>query len=120
MGERRKITDEREARRCLRAAARAGEPAGAWARAHGIDGRSLNAWRINLARRAATPKMSRPVPRWPPASLARGPAVVELVPASPVKAAAPFAVVVGELRVEVAGDFDPTTLQRLVQVLRAC
>jgi hypothetical protein len=37
----RKITDEREARRCLAAARAAGGTVGLWARANGIDGRSL-------------------------------------------------------------------------------
>ena len=59
MTERRKITDEREARRCLTAAARSGNAPGAWARANGIDGRSLNAWRINLARRGTVGRRRR-------------------------------------------------------------
>lgn len=46
----RKIDDEFEARRCLQAAKRAGQSAGEWARAHGIDGRSLHAWKINVER----------------------------------------------------------------------
>jgi hypothetical protein len=50
---RRKIEDEREARRCLKSARAAGLTAGEWAREHGIDGRSLNAWRINLSVSAA-------------------------------------------------------------------
>jgi hypothetical protein len=37
---RRKIEDEREARRCLKAAKAARLTAGEWAREHGIDGRS--------------------------------------------------------------------------------
>jgi len=47
----RKIEDEREAVRCLRAAEREGVSGGEWARAHGVDGRSLHAWQMNLARR---------------------------------------------------------------------
>ena len=47
----RKIEDEREAVQCLRAAEREGMSAGAWARAHGVDGRSLHAWQMNIARR---------------------------------------------------------------------
>lgn len=49
---RQKIDNQRDARRCLRAAERPGLTAGEWAREHGIDGRSLNAWRMNLALRA--------------------------------------------------------------------
>lgn len=44
----RKIEDEAEARSCLKAAVASGEGRAVWARRHGIDGRSLNAWRVNL------------------------------------------------------------------------
>lgn len=50
MNERRKITDEADARRGLAAARRAGEHVGSWAQANGVDGRSLNAWRMALSR----------------------------------------------------------------------
>ena len=43
MKQQRKITDELDAQRCLVAARRAGGDVGAWARANGVDGRSLNA-----------------------------------------------------------------------------
>ena len=48
---RRKIKDENEAKRFLRAADESGVPPREWARQHGIDGRSLRAWRMNLDRR---------------------------------------------------------------------
>ena len=35
--------------------------AGAWARARGVDGRSLHAWQMNIARRGATVVKSNPV-----------------------------------------------------------
>mgnify|MGYP000923185636 CR=1 FL=1 len=127
MNERRKITDEREARRCLAAARKAGERAGAWARAHGIDGRSLNAWRINLARRGAGSTPTRAATRPPTTLVVRArprPAVVELVPASrpteSASTAARYVVHVGEIRVEVSDDFAAETLRRLVEALRAC
>jgi transposase-like protein len=47
----RKIRDELDARRCLEAVAGAGTSPLEWAREHGVDGRSLNAWRVNLGRR---------------------------------------------------------------------
>ncbi len=47
----RKVFNEFDAQRCLAAVRRSGAPLGAWARDHGIDGRSLNLWRTNLARR---------------------------------------------------------------------
>lgn len=121
MREQRKITDEHEARRCLAAARRTGESAGAWARAHGIDGRSLNAWRVNLGRRGAGRSAKRPrTARLPTAMVVRPrAALVELVPASR-PGAGRYVVHVGELRVEVGDDFAPETLRRIVEVLRAC
>jgi len=123
MREQRKITDEQEARRCLAAARRTGESAGAWARANGIDGRSLNAWRVNLARRSASGNATRPrtTSRSPTALVVRPrAALVELVPVSRPGVMARYVVHVGELRVEVGDDFAPEALRRIVEVLRAC
>jgi hypothetical protein len=64
----RKISGEKEARECLAAMGRTGADLGEWARARGIDGRSLNAWRVALARRGR-PRRGRGMPR-----------LVELVP----------------------------------------
>ena len=47
---RRKIEDEAEARRFLLAIETEGWDIRTWARAHDVDGRSLHAWSINLAR----------------------------------------------------------------------
>jgi hypothetical protein len=106
----RKITDEAEARACLKAATSSGSSRIAWARAHGVDGRSLHAWAMNLAKRGA--------------SAASQPRLVELVPrptvAVPRGVASRLVVHVGELVVEVDGDFDEATLVRLVRTLRAC
>ena len=63
----RKITDARDARACLKALKSSGLARGEWARAHGIDGRSLHAWERNLARRGQAMEQS--------------PRLVELVPA---------------------------------------
>lgn len=60
----RKIEDEREARAFLKAAKSSGVPLKAWARDRGIDGRSLNAWRMNLARSRASAR-GRSTPRLP-------------------------------------------------------
>jgi len=101
----RKIGGERDARACVKAAKAAGLSLGAWAREHGIDGRSLHAWAVNLglvARPAAKPKM------------------IEFVPmASPPKATR-LVVHVGEFGIEVGDDFADETLVRLVRALRAC
>ena len=123
MASARKIEDETEARRCLRAARLAGLSAGEWARARGIDGRSLNAWRMNLAgrggaRTTAAPRRSRPTPTRPTAH-----ALVELVPA----AASAKDVAGGRYMLEVAGarlEFDDgcsvATLRRVLEALRSC
>lgn len=47
----RKILDEREARELLEQVAESGADRATWARSRGVDARSLNAWRLNLARR---------------------------------------------------------------------
>lgn len=116
----RKIEDEREAVRCLRAAERKGMSAGAWARAHGVDGRSLHAWQMNIARRGAPGPLRRRKTR-PKASPAAH-SLVELVPA--VTSAAPgsgrYALVVGSARVEFGDDVSVATLRRVVEVLRSC
>lgn len=106
---RRKIEDERDARTCLGAATVAGVSAGEWAREHGVDGRSLNAWRINLARAGAG--------QMPSASPLR---LVELVPAPPPRADARYVVHVSGAQIELADDFREETLVRLVRALRAC
>ena len=101
---RRKIENASDARRCLKAAAASGLNIGAWARAHGVDGRSLNAWRINLA---------EPQP----------PRLVELVAApqpSNVMSSARYLVRVGEHAIELDAHFQEATLVRLVRALRAC
>jgi hypothetical protein len=48
----RKVVDEKDARACLAAIARSGETLGRWTQRNGIDGRSLGAWRNNLAPRS--------------------------------------------------------------------
>lgn len=103
---RRKIEDEQDARACLKAAKAAGLTAGEWARQHGVDGRSLNAWRMNLSDRV--PK-ARAKPR-----------LVELVPASPSRVETRYVVRVGDAAIEVTDAFREETLVRLVRALRSC
>ena len=100
----RKIVDARDARACVKAARTAGLSLGAWARRHGVDGRSLHAWSVNLG-------MS------PSAVAKRG--LIELVPRS-ASGPARYVVRVGETAVEVGDDFEDDTLARVVRVLRAC
>ena len=114
----RKIEDENEARRCLSAARRSGLSAGEWARAQGVDGRSLHAWQMNLERggsgrsRRRKPKTARAMR-----------ALVELVPAAPIVAAAGggrYVLEVGGARVEFGDDVSVATLRRVLEVLRLC
>jgi len=99
----RKVESEAEARRCLAAVEASALALGDWARGEGIDGRSLNIWRLNLARRAA----KTPAPR-----------LVELVPAAP--RAAGYVVRCGPFAVELGDDFDQDTLSRILEVVAAC
>ena len=103
----RKIVVERDARACLSSVARSGDTLRAWARKHGVDGRSLRAWHRNLGRRKAAPTSA--------------PRLVELVAVAPgAPSARRYLVRVGEACVEVGDDFDDRTLRRLLEVLRAC
>jgi hypothetical protein len=106
---RRKIEDERDARACLRAAKAAGVSAGEWAQENGVDGRSLNAWRINLTRARAGGQASEAKLR-----------LVEIVPAPSPRADTRYVVHVDGARIELADDFLEETLMRLVRALRAC
>ena len=100
----RKIRDAHEARHCLHAAESSGLHRAEWARQHGIDGRSLNAWRLNLARQEASE---------PPLRL------VELLP-SRAASSARYRLHVGDVSLEVDDDFHEDTLRRLLRVLTAC
>ena len=104
---RRKIENEQDARACLRSAKAARLSIGEWARDNGVDGRSLNAWRINLSRSRAPKEGAKP-------------RLVELVPAAPSRADARYVVHVDGARIELADDFREETLVRLVRALRAC
>lgn len=104
----RKIEDARDARACVKAARAAGLSLGAWARRHGVDGRSLHAWSVNLARSPSA------------TALVRKPRLIELVPTSAPQAATRYVVRVRDAAVEVGDDFRDETLARVVRVLRAC
>jgi hypothetical protein len=113
----RKIRDADDARACWAAAQASGLDARAWARAHGVDGRSLNTWRMNLglggAPRRALRSQAKP-------SRARA-QFVELVTApTPVAPRGRYLVRVGIAEVEFDDAFREETLRRLVSVLRSC
>jgi len=119
---RRKIRDEVEAVRLLSAVERSGLSAREWARAHGVDGRSLNAWHMNIARRG-TRKAVRPRRRKQRRASATH-ALVELVPAtSPVAqqvGAGRYVLEIGGARVEFGDDVSVATLRRVLEALRLC
>jgi hypothetical protein len=104
----RKIRDAEDARACLSAVASSGLRRAQWARAHGVDGRSLNAWRLNLAERVVGA-----------APAERALRLVELVP-EPVAEEARYVVRCGSLSVEVDHRFDGATLRRLLAVVASC
>jgi transposase-like protein len=103
----RKVRDARDARACLAAAAKSGMARPAWAAAHGVDPRSLNAWRINLGRAARSTAPS-------PVSL------VEYVPTALPAESARYRVLCGALAVEVDAAFDAEVLRRLLAVVASC
>ena len=106
----RKVFNEQDARRCLTAVKASGCELGAWAREHGVDGRSLNLWGANLERRGV--RRVR----------AAAPKLVELVvaPGPVVGARPPFVLRIGGVEFEVGDHFDEGSLRRLVGVLKSC
>lgn len=101
----RKIWGERDARACVKAAKAAGLSLGAWARNHGVDGRSLHAWSVNLG--------------LSPSAIMK-PKLIELVPTPALRGSARYVVRVGDLEIEIDDDFTDETLARIVRALRAC
>lgn len=119
----RKIADETEARRCLRAVRLAGLSAGEWAQARGIDGRSLNAWRMNLAGRGAPRTTVAPRRRRPPPPRPAAHALVELVPTrsgEKLVAGGRYVLEVAGARVEFDDHCSVATLRRVLEALRSC
>jgi len=103
----RKVFNEQDARRCLAAVKTSRREL---AREHGVDGRSLNLWRLNLERRGAV-RVRAPAPR-----------MVEVVvaPSAAVPARLPFVLRVGSVELEVGASFDESALRRLIGVLKSC
>jgi len=115
----RKIENETEAYGCLVAAKRAGRGAGEWARAHGIDGRSLHAWQVNLGRRGTPAPPRRRESKVAPVKRA----LVELVPAArsaTVSLGGRYVLEVAGARLEFGDDVAVATLRRVLEALRSC
>jgi hypothetical protein len=109
MSHRRKVPNAETARAWLDAAERSGLTRAQWCAEAGVDARSLQCWRIALARRAP-----QPVPPF-----------VELVPRSsgvPAPGAVPPAlrVHVGDVMIEVVSGFHAESLAEVLRVVRAC
>lgn len=103
---RRKIQSEGEARRHLAAVAASGLSRVQWAHKHGVDARSLNAWRLTLERRGG----------------GAGPRLVELVTARPMKCGpASYRIRIGPFEVDADDRFEEASLVRLLRaVASAC
>lgn len=102
----RKIRDAQDARHLLTELEASDLDTVAFARAHGVDGRSLNAWRLNLARRPRDPRPIR---------------VVELVTSTPSHPhAATMTIRCGAFEVEVGRALDEGLLARVLRVVAAC
>lgn len=101
----RKIRDAADARASLSAVDESGLSRPRWARANGINPRSLNAWRLNLDRR----KRSDAAP-------------LRLVEVTPISAPVPstYVISVGCFCIEVDNTFDEATLRRLLAVVSTC
>lgn len=112
----RKIADEVEARAILTRIARSRSDVRAWARANGVDGRSLNAWRNIVARKNRKPA-GRPRQR-----REKSIQLVELVPSELVSRTtlARYSLKVGDAVVEFGDDARVDTLIRVVEALRSC
>jgi hypothetical protein len=121
----RKIEDAAEARRCLMAVEAEGGDIRRWAGAHGIDGRSLHAWRVNFAREGREDRAPHRR-RLQSARAATSTALVELVPAShdhrmpSLSSPRRYVLEVNGGRVEFGDDFSEPTLRRVVGILRSC
>ena len=104
----RKIINEQDANRCLQGVKNERNSLAGWAQAHGVDGRSLHAWKMALERRGTT-RTRALVPR-----------LVEIIPATSVTKAARYVLRIHEVELEVGVDFEEASLRRLVGVLKSC
>ena len=104
----RRIRDVADARACLAAASSSGLSRADWARAHGVNARSLNAWRVNLERK------TRRRQRLTFLELVADTTEVAVTSPSTLRLG------VGDVWVEVPADFDEAHLRRVLQVVATC
>jgi hypothetical protein len=111
----RKVQDEDDAKDCIERMKASGLTLAAWARAEGVDGRSLHAWNVNLVRGGVGVRRKAS-----PAKRGRRMRLVELVPITAPSPSSRYVVRLAQLELEVDAQFDEATLRRLVGVLRSC
>ncbi len=111
MAIRRKVRDEREARGLLGELRDSGLGMSEFCARAGVDGRSLNCWRVNLGRRDAEGVGVRP-----PAAAVR---FLQVLGVHPPGRQAVYRLRVGRVVIEVDDDFEETTLGRLLTVASA-
>ena len=104
IGVRRKVRDENDAQKLLVDWERSGLDISAFCARVGVDGRSLNCWRVNLGRREET-KTAPPL------------RFLEVV-GTQAAPRAEYRIRVGELVVEVDDDFREDTLCRILRAVR--
>ena len=108
MPTRRKVRDEHEARDLLEELRGSGLGMPEFCAGAGVDGRSLNCWRVNLERRdAANVEVTAPV------------RFLEVVGARAPRKQAVYRIRAGRLAIEVDDDFEEDTLGRLLAVASA-
>ena len=98
--QRRKIKNRRDAESCLNAAAMGAQTPTEWARANGVDGRSLRCWQMAIEG-------------------SRKPAPLQLLEVVVAPSAAPpsYTVRCGVFEVDAPRDFDDAVLGRLLRVV---
>lgn len=108
----RKVADAAEARSLLMAWSASGEAMGRFCEARGINRRSLNIWRVNLARWGEEPATE------PPRTALD---LVELVAASSrASEETRYRLVVGDVVLELDDRFRDETVLRLLRLARQC
>lgn len=113
----RKISDKAEARRLVMAARRRGQSTGEFVRGRGIDGRSLQAWKMTFEREGSSGTNRARKSR----AFAKPKALVELVPKSAIPLrTAKYVLERDGVRLEFGDDFADDTLRRVLVVLRSC
>ena len=106
MARRRKVRDERDARTLLREVDSSGLSISEFCARAGVDGRSLNCWRVNLERSGAVNIASSPAPV----------RFLEVVSTQSPSCRPVYRVSIGDLVIEVGDDFQEETLGRLLSV----